>query len=354
MQAHGFLGAHQLPNNEELLELAKTFVEIRAFSKAPTTLTKYAKPWAAFCGWIHDLGEHLVPLQSDGALVSLYLAKLFKSSKEDGVGPGRVLTASAAIHCHFVLNGLVSHTSHPACKTVREAAERMLYGKPLNRDEVDATDMKALLDKYAGPDASLRDLMHVTTMLLMFCGFLRFDEAAEISVHEDMLIMTDEMMLMFIPISKTDQHCKGTWIAIPAVVGMYCPVALVKRLLRMGNYKTVPSSQDEDVGPLLRAVKVTKHGYALRQLVGTNEAPVSSLGYSSLLERCKEMCAAVGLEKNITLHSFRIGGASEAIAKGIPDRIVQKQGRWKSECVKNHYVREQVPNMLQVTRALLE
>ncbi|KAJ7625028.1 hypothetical protein DFH06DRAFT_746068 [Mycena polygramma] len=48
------------------------------------------------------------------------------------------------------------------------------------------------------------------------------------------------------------------------------------------------------------------------------------------LTRCNEIWTDSGLPC-MTGHSFRIGGATEMLARGIPPEIVAKQGRWRSD-----------------------
>jgi hypothetical protein len=86
--------------------------------------------------------------------------------------------------------------------------------------------------------------------------------------------------------------------------------------------------------------------------VGTVACPIKALSRSSLLESCQQMCAAAGIQKAISLHSFRIGGATDAAAAGVPDRLFKKHGRWATESAKDRYVREQLEERLQVSRAL--
>jgi hypothetical protein len=215
---------------------------------------------------------------------------------------------------------------------------------------VEASDLRLLVDKFATSSANLHDLMHVTVFVLMYAAFLRFDDAAEISVHEDLLVICPTHVDIFLPRSKTDQYMEGTWVTVARSNGPYCPVGLLERLLRAGQYVRKPADESVDVGPLLRAV--APGGQRLKQLTGTISQPVRSLAYSTLLQRCKTMCTAAGISKTITMHSFRIGGASQAAAAGVADRIFKKHGRWQSEVVKDNYVRETYDNMLLISQAL--
>ena len=65
--------------------------------------------------------------------------------------------------------------------------------------------------------------MHLTVLTLMFVGLLRYDDAACILVHADLLQFitkhnsaTVDGVLIFIPRSKTDQGWQGEWIAVGA------------------------------------------------------------------------------------------------------------------------------------------
>ena len=44
-----------------------------------------------------------------------------------------------------------------------------------------------------------------------------------------------------------------------------------------------------------------------------------------------------------------IGGASAAANNDLPDRVIKKHGRWKSEHAKDVYCREDIQHQLLVT-----
>ena len=102
--------------------------------------------------------------------------------------------------------------------------------------------------------------------------------------------------------SKTDQFRSGTEVHLGKVNSKFCPVTALKRYLRIrGNI----------------------HG------------PLFLFSDQSFLTRCK---LSVFIKEcfpnstNLNTHSFRIGGASAAAQAGVPPLVIQKLGRWKSNC----------------------
>ena len=76
----------------------------------------------------------------------------------------------------------------------------------------------------------------------------------------------------------------------------------------------------------------------------------SKLLYSRAGERFIEKFKAIGLDTKLYgLHSIRIGGASVAANNDLPDRVIKKHGRWKSEKAKYTYCGEDIQHQLLVT-----
>ncbi|EFJ41198.1 hypothetical protein VOLCADRAFT_107795 [Volvox carteri f. nagariensis] len=196
-------------------------------------------------------------------------------------------------------------------------------------------------------------LMTVTAVAVMFAGFFRFDDAAEISVHEDLLVITATGMDVFIPRSKTDQQRQGHWVPIARVGGAACPVGLTERLLTLGRYKRRPDTPDEDVGPLLRPVQWNRAGgYLSGPLTGTVAQPIHSLSYPAFCHRLNKTLQAAGITRRITAHSMRIGGNSTAADRGVPADLHKAHGRWRSDAMVQHYTRRDGEAKLSVSRSL--
>lgn len=260
--ARSFLHLHPSLRTEKESSLV-LLSKISGGSIAVSTQKKYSAAWHAYVAWFPtDLQSKVFDSSVNSDFTTaLFLADLFHSSQDASIGPGKFMTTHAAIAHYFHQANLKSPTEGPLCKLMYHAAERHLRGSKLSRDPLTAIDLKQILDQHLTTTCSLRVRMHLTVIVLMFLGCLRFDDACAILVHEDLLQFipisstnsATDGMLIFIPRSKTDQAWSGKWIAIGATNGRYCPVRLIKELLAQGHYIT--SHISHDCGPLLRAVR---------------------------------------------------------------------------------------------------
>ena len=333
--------------------LATLYASVRYSSLAPSTLRKHVPSWTRFTTWLAARSPPFAPLAVPGCIVALYLLQVREESARDSIGPSRVLEASAAIACQYLLMGLPSPTSHPTCTVVREAAVRTLHARHVARDELTVTDIRLLVEVFCTPaTSSLMDLMHGTILLLMFAACLRFDEAAEIAVDSDFMVFCPGYVLLFIAKSKTDQRMTGRWIPVLQVDGPYCPVMWLQALLHRGAYVRNRPEPNFDCGPLLRAVLRQGSSHRLKRLCGTRANPVPSLSASRLSERCTEMCRAVGIDRHITLHSCRGGAASTAADAGVSTFMLRHLGGWRSDTMPNLYAKTDLLAMLHVRRSL--
>ena len=75
------------------------------------------------------------------------------------------------------------------------------------------------------------------------------------------------------------------------------------------------------------------------------------LSRSKLSAFLKSTLQSAGVPGNFTGHSFRIGAATTAASRGIPDHLIKTMGRWSSEA---HllYVRTPVDTLLSVAGRL--
>ena len=78
-------------------------------------------------------------------------------------------------------------------------------------------------------------------------------------------------------------------------------------------------------------------------------------GYTQALTALRQMVAREGVNpQEVGLHSLRIGAATALAAGGmVPDRIIQREGRWRSEVFKT-YTRRNLEDAELVSRRLVQ
>lgn len=86
------------------------------------------------------------------------------------------------------------------------------------------------------------------------------------------------------------------------------------------------------------------------RLVSVNKPPLS---YSCIRDYFKSSFKDIVPDISLfSTHSLRAGGASAAANAGVPDRVFQRHGRWRSVSTKNGYVDDSLSTRLSVSKKL--
>ena len=147
-------------------------------------------------------------------------------------------------------------------------------------------------------------------------------------------LFTNPFLAIFLEQRKNDQYREGSLVYISKSYSKYCPVLLLKRFLADGKH--------------------SQNSFLFRKIAHTNKGAFlhsQKLSYSRALELVRLLLKDIGLDaQKYGLHSMRSGGASLAAALGVPDRLIMRQGGWKSISSKNRYIKESLPSLLSVSR----
>lgn len=77
------------------------------------------------------------------------------------------------------------------------------------------------------------------------------------------------------------------------------------------------------------------------------------MSYSRANEFLKKELLKEGLDPaKFGIHSLRAGGASSAAALGVPERLFQRHGGWRSEKARNYYVKESLSSLFLVSKSI--
>ena len=307
--------------------MAGDIPKILLYDRAPKTVRKYQDCFQRWHAWATNKG--LCSLPSTGQEVALYLASLLRSAKTMST----IYSAVYAIAWAHKKAGKASPTEHTLVKQIVEASRRIVGLKPVNRKQpLEAKHVKAIVEKFS--DGNLNQLQIATLIALGFSAFLRWDDMCKLQ-RQDISLEPDYMKIFLVK-RKNDQYREGSWILVARSGKPSCPVKLVERFLLMGKHKQTDN--------LFRKITHTRNGMQLRN---------SPLSYSRARELFKEQISSIGLNPAIYgLHSLRSGGTSEAAAWGIPDRLIQRHGGWRSEKSMNMYIKETQSTLLRVSKSL--
>ena len=127
--------------------------------------------------------------------------------------------------------------------------------------------------------------------------------------------------------SKTDQTKEGIDLFIGKTGSEICPISAVLPYLAI---------RGQDEGPLFRL----QDGRPLTRII--------------LIQRLRATLTLAGVDcGRYSGHSFRIGTATTAIARGVSEATVQTLGRWASDSFKR-YVRIPRQELAKISKRLVE
>lgn len=173
---------------------------------------------------------------------------------------------------------------------------------------------------------------------LGFFGFLRageftidtlesFDPASHLTPTDISVDSREDPQVVSVRIkqSKTDPFRRGTTIHLGRTGNSFCPVAAVLAYL---------ARRGPQQGPLFRFS------------VGT------PLSRRRLVDELRRALTATGFDcTQYSGHSFRIGAATTAAARGVEDSTIRSLGRWRSDAYQL-YIRLDANALAQVSRTL--
>ena len=164
---------------------------------------------------------------------------------------------------------------------------------------------------FTNPD----NVMRWAACCLGFFGFLRAGEFTVNGTFDPTLHLTmsdvqvdfstnPQSFRIFIKCSKTDPFRKGCFIFLGRGSFPLCPVVSLTNYLHLRGPGT---------GPLF---------------IYQNGTPLSRSQLSSFLQTTLQ---SAGIPGKFSGHSFRIGAATTAARKGLPDHLINTMGLWSSE-----------------------
>ena len=167
---------------------------------------------------------------------------------------------------------------------------------------------------------------------------LRYSEVSNLKRHQ--VVIYDSYIRLFLEASNTDVHREGMDVAISRTNNSTCPVNMLLRYLSLADI------QSDSTDFIFRPLCFCKYSDSYKLRNGKHSYTTAREILLSALEK-------IGLDKKlICLRSLRSGGDTSAAMAHVEDRLLKKHGRWKTDCAKNGYIKENISERLSVTKNL--
>jgi integrase len=316
-------------------------------ARAEKTWAAYERQWARFEAWCDGVGERALP--ADPLTVARFLADLAPrwrpATPADPPGTvvaGRVCEREGmrpgTLHGYLAAISVVHQTAQLENPTRSEAVRRTLAGigrhpavaPPRRRAAARRVPLLELL-RALRPEESLADARDHALLLVGWKAALRSDELARLRMED--LHASEQGLSVFIARSKTDQAGHGTTLGIAAPESAVGEGSEESTLLDAGaawvRWRDLLGSHGILDGPAWRGID----RYGRRPRAG-------GLHRNSVAGIIKRRAHAAELDDAELWggHSLRRGFATEAIAAGVPERDVQRHGRWRSRASMDPYI----------------
>ena len=299
------VGQLTTPNPSRMASLVKNTSRYLTAALAPGTTSQYQRSWKTFSSFCASIGKQSLP--ADYSSVALFITHLAELPST----PATIASALSAVAYMHNLKCLQNPTDHFIVKKVLKGVSNLHTGCDL-RLPMSLGMLHDLIAAAPKVTCSAYESKLLAAMFsLMFFGFLRIGE-----------VTTSPHNLQFDSVSINDLSCSITFLSykhssglpvtieVGSVDSPVCPVARLSEFLQIRGLGP---------GPLFSYPRAI---------------PVSPSHFRSLLFAALANCGRADLK--ITPHSFRIGAATYAAAKGLSTTLIQSMGRWKSEAFRRY------------------
>lgn len=211
-------------SDQALKPLVKLIPGLLAVSRAPSTVKGYHAHFQKWKAWAASFPK-VIFFPALELHVALFLVSLFQS----GYSFSTISSAFYSINFFHKSCGVRNPCDSSFVKAILEGCKRS-SAKSISttkRLPIRPEHLHALVDKFAGVDATLPDIRDVCFCLVAFAGFLRFNELSNIRWSD--IDFKDTYFCLHIPRSKTNQYESGTTRVVSRTGNLTCPFDMLCR-----------------------------------------------------------------------------------------------------------------------------
>lgn len=289
-----------MSNTSRVAPLVNAAATLISSSLMDTTLVAYNNTLLQFHQFINKLHPAYRSFPANPGHIILYLTSLYI----DGLAPSTIASRLSAIAYFHKLRSVPDPTSHFLVAKAM-AGMRKLNPATDARLPISLQQLHNLMcNSHIAAASHYYSALYSAMSSLCFYAFLRPGEVTD--SHNNLSLDSlqfSEQGLQIIFIRFKHHHGQPVTINIPRQPHPTCPVSAVSKYLRLRGDAPGPLFCHLDLHPI--TYKQFQNWFGLT-------------------------IAACAIPGRLNLHSYRIGAATWAAAKGIPAITIQQMGRWKS------------------------
>lgn len=322
-------------NDESLVNLLPSLLDLHVNSKAPSTVQKYDAGWKKFRSWATSKSDVTI-LPADPLHVALYFTELAHEAAGRGLGFASLDGIAFSIAWVHKLCALPPPTDHPIVKGALSGAKRML-AKPLSPKQPLSLELVQRVALAHGCNNSLASIRFLFVLLVGYAGFFRIDELRKLTVRN--VSVTETHMSIYITQRKNDQYRDGHTSLIARSGKATCPVGITERLL-----KSFPQDSDANA-PFVRRIIKSKSCERFHATKGVSYTTIRG-------EFRKFLAPFVNNVNQFGTHSIKSGAASNSGCRNIDGDILDKHAGWRCAASKKRYIKYTEEQLLSVSKSL--
>lgn len=301
-----------------LNSLAKRAEHYASSSLAPSTKRCYERDWKLFDKFCenHDLESFPAAPET----VCLYLTDM----AETGLSVATIVRRMTSITAIHEAGGHLTPVKDARVSRVMQGIKREHGAPPAARKAISWAELRKMLAHCGSLMIGLRD---AAILALGWSSALRRSELVALNIGD--LDFVDEGLIVTVRRSKTDQEGQGAKIGIPRSHGDVCPVEIVQRWIKRISENPLPPET-----PIFMKLGVIGRGKWWSK-------PSGRLSGRCVSKIVKTYAKHAGMPwQQYAAHSLRRGLATEAGARGVPERVISRHTRHRSVKVLRGYIED--------------
>ena len=324
-------------DNVELKSLARKVPEVLKSSVSENTYKSYTFGFKKWLKWSKKFKFKPFPVNKKHLM--LFITELTDKKVSVSI-MNNILYSISWVHT-------IADLEDP-CKSnlivkMRQGAKRIL-AKPIVKKNPITPEILKTMVSYFGQDK--KNLMNWRFICMCLLGyyvcvvfFFRFSEIANIK-RSDTKIYKDRLEI-YVSQSKTDKFKEGARTIISAM----CNNSSVCLKLIFMHYLALAKISDSSEEFILRAISKSGSEYKLHK--------TKKNSYGRSREILLQNLEKIGISKSsFGLHSLRSGGVTASSNAEIPERLIQRHGRWKSDNSVKGYIHDSLKSKMSVSQSL--